>query len=326
MAGGLALGANGYLLSVATLIVINAMLAQSVNVVQGLAGQVSLAQAGFMGLGAYGSAYLIQAREWSFWVAAAATLLAALGAGLVVAVLTVRFRELMHFAIGTLAFATIFTEALNNWNAAGGSSGYPVAFTLPKLLVIDPRAGLGLYWFAVFALLVLLTFQALLMRSTLGRCFVAVRENGLLAESLGVPARLIRILALTLSTIPAAAAGIVFAPALTYISPPNFAFTVLVDALLMTMIGGSGTLAGPVLGAVVFGVVPQLLQFSGELSSGVFGLLLVLLVLFTPGGILGIAENALSALRRVARGRVGAEHPDHSIVAHPFAASREAGQ
>jgi branched-chain amino acid transport system permease protein len=285
---GLGFGDSSFLLTVATLALVQGLLAVSINIVQGLAGQVSLAQAGLMAVAAYTAAYLTGTRHWPVPGALAVAVVLCVLTGFAVAVVTVRFRDLMHFAIATLGFSLILQGVLSGSGAVGGTSGLPVTYALPGLpLVPGDRV---------------LAAQAAIMRSRVGHAFVGIRENHLLAASLGIQAARYRILAMTIGAVPAALAGILFGYAQTFISPDDFGLTLTVNVIVMTVVGGAGTLAGPLLGAALFGVAPQILSISGEARSGIFGVLLIVIVIYVPGGLLGLACLAIGRCRLAAGG------------------------
>jgi len=297
---GLGFGDSSFLLTVATLALVQGLLAVSINIVQGLAGQVSLAQAGLMGVAAYTAAYLTGTRHWPVPGALAVAIVLCVLTGFAVAVVTVRFRDLMHFAIATLGFSLILQGVLSGSGAVGGTSGLPVTYALPGLpLVPGDRV---LYWYVAVIILVVLAAQAAMMRSRVGHAFVGIRENHLLAASLGIQSARYRILAMTIGAVPAALAGILFGYAHTFISPDDFGLTLTVNVIVMTVVGGAGTLAGPLLGAALFGVAPQILSISGEARSGIFGVLLILIVIYIPGGLLGLACLAIGRCRLAAGG------------------------
>lgn len=316
---GLAFGHNAFILAVAVLALIEGLLAISVNVVQGLAGQVSLAQAGLMAIAAYTTAYLNGVRHIAMPWALAAAFGGAVIAGFVVAIATVRFSELMHFAIATLGFTLILQGALSNWSAAGASSGLSAAYSLPGL---TSSSGTALYWYVSAIIMVILAAQAVLMRSRVGHAFVAIRENPLLSASLGISGTRYRILAMTISAVPAALAGILFGYSQTFINPNDFGLTLTVNVIVMAVVGGAGTLIGPLVGAAAFGATPELFSVSGEARSGVFGLILVVVVVFAPGGLLGLADLVA---RRVRRALVGKQAPPEAATraqrGHPTARS-----
>jgi branched-chain amino acid transport system permease protein len=286
---------NSYLLAAAGLAMIYAMLGVSLNIIWGLAGQFSMAQGGLMAVAAYASSIAVMQWQWPFWWAAAFALLLAVGASLVLGFVSLRFRE-MHFAIATLAFAMLIVAILNNWEFVGASGGMAASYRIPhipvfELLGISPGSYEAMFAVSLIAILLLLCGQALILQTRIGRAIVTIREDEMLAQSLGVAISRYKILAFVLSSIPAAAAGILYSPFLTFIYPNAFGFTLLVNTILLVAVGGAGSLSGPIIGAILFAALPELLGVSSELRLAIYGLALIGITLFTPRGIIGLMED-----------------------------------
>ncbi len=291
LAGGLfaALASgNRYLLAAATLALIYAIQGISLNVIWGLAGQFSMAQVGLMAVSAYASAFAMTGWKWPFWGSAAFAVVLTAVISLLLGTIALPFRE-MHFAIATLAFAMLFVAVLNNWALLGGSGGMVAAYRLPPFPggLIDTGSYEGMFVVALAIVLVLLVGQAALMRTRAGRAFLAIREDEMLAQALGVHIRRYKVLAFALSSLPAALSGILYAPFLTFIYPRAFGMSLLINTILFVAVGGVGSLGGPVLGAIIFGALPELLRMAGELRLAIYGVALILITMFTPGGLMG---------------------------------------
>jgi branched-chain amino acid transport system permease protein len=235
--------------------------------------------------------------QWSFWAAALFAVGLTMGISLALGLISLPFRE-MHFAIATLSFAMLFVAVLNNWPVLGGSGGMIASYGIPRvplfpLSLIDPRTYQGIFTVSLLAVLLLLAGQAVLMNTRAGRAFVAIREDETLARSLGIAVRRYKVLAFVLSSVPAAVGGVLYAPFLTFIYPKAFALPLLINVILFVAVGGVGSLAGPVLGAVIFGALPELLRLAGELRLAIYGAALILITLFTPGGLMGWLDAML---------------------------------
>lgn len=292
-----------YVLAVAGLALIYAIQAISLNVIWGLAGQFSMAQTGLMAVAAYASAFAIMEWHWSFWAAAALALAVTSLIALALGTISLPFRE-MHFAIATLAFAMLFVAILNNWQLLGGSGGMIASYQLPPLPFVDTSSYEGMFGFALLVVLLLLLGQAALMHTRTGRAFLSIRDDETLAQSIGIAVRRYKVLAFVLSSFPAALAGILYAPFLTFLYPKGFGIPQLINSILFVAVGGLGSLTGPVIGAVIFSALPEVLRMAGELRVAIYGIALIAITMYTPGGLMGWLDAALRRrrLRRRAPG------------------------
>jgi branched-chain amino acid transport system permease protein len=266
------------------------VVAISLDLMVGYVGQLSLAHAAFFALGAYTSALLFVRFQWSMWVgipaAAAATALAAFLLGLVI------LRTRGHrFIIITVAFSEIMKLAATNWvDVTRGFMGLP-GLQIPSLYVpgigaID-IASKDRFYYVVLAAAVL-TFVACrrLVRSRIGQAFVLVRENEVLAESLGISAFRYCMIAFVAGAGLAGAAGSLYAHYVGFVSPDLFNFSWVTIMLIMVILGGKGTLLGPALGAVLFTFLPELLREASQWRMIIFATVLIVATLFMPRGII----------------------------------------
>lgn len=271
---------------VAALVVVWAVALAGLNIIQGLAGYPSLAQAAFYGIGAYTSSILLE-HGWSMWPAALAGVGGALLLGLLLAGVFSRTRG-QYFAIGTLFFGAVchlvFTNA-GDWT--GGPNGMPVQLgvdfeQIPALLAGSLVA-------------VLLAFHAL-GRSSLGGALLSVREDEDLAGHLGVPTARAKLLGVLMSAAFGGWGGVLLAQYNGVIAPSQFTF---VQGFLMFVaigIGGYGRLFTPLVGALVVVGLTQLLKLEPGISQMVLGVLFILVTLAMPGGIIGTVERLLARL------------------------------
>lgn len=282
------------------------VVAISLDLMVGYVGQLSLAHAAFFALGAYTSALLFLRLKWSMWIgipaAAAVTALAAFVLGLVI------LRTRGHrFIIITVAFSEIMKLAAANWvDVTRGFMGLP-GLQIPSLYVpgvgaVD-IASKERFYYVVLAGAVL-TFVACrrLVRSRIGQAFVLVRENEVLAESLGVSAFRYCMIAFVVGAALAGAAGSLYAHYVGFVSPDLFNFSWVTIMLIMVILGGKGTLIGPALGAVVFTFLPELLRETSQWRMIIFGAILIIATLFMPRGIIfPVIEHLVPARWRTRR-------------------------
>lgn len=270
---------------------INALLAQSINILTGYAGQISLGQAAIYGAGAYGSGVLTVQYDWPLWAAAPAGIVLALVVGALVSIPAGRVRE-FYLAMVTLGLGLLAFEIFRQWSGVtGGFSGLSNIPSPPlQTLVVGGYAvGLVSYYYAVLVLVVAVTWLlSNVLKSHVGRSFVAVQESELAAATLGVdPARRKR-LAYLLSAALAGLAGVLYAHLVGFVSPEAFSGTTSIAILVFAVLGGMRTLAGPFLGAALLTFLPDQLQSFSEYQHLIYGLVLLLSFLVLPRGIAGL--------------------------------------
>ncbi|MGH7314072.1 MAG: ABC transporter permease subunit [Candidatus Rokuibacteriota bacterium] len=277
---------NAYYLHILIMAGIFAILALSLNLLLGYTGQLSLGHAAFFGIGAYASALLTLRLDWSVWAGLAAGMLAAALAGWAIGRLALKLRG-AYFVLVTISFAGVISLVSVNWmeltNGPLGLPGIPPPALGPWSLRSKPA-----YYYLVLAAVALawLVCQRL-VGSRIGRAFVALRENEPLAESVGIDVTRYLVLAAVVSAAMAGLAGGLYAHYTRFVSPEVFLFTYTVTMVIMVVAGGKGTLAGPLVGALLFTALPEVLReaTSWQWQMLAYGVILVLLVFFLPRGI-----------------------------------------
>jgi branched-chain amino acid transport system permease protein len=275
-----------YLLSLWTVMTIAAI---GLNLTLGYAGQISLAQASFVGIGAY-TAALLTTNGWPLATAfvLAALLSFAIGWALGYPALRVAHH---YLAFVTLSFGTLVFLVLRNeeWLTKGvyGISGIP----RPVILGWSTKAPMHFYFFCL-AVLAMVSFAAWwLIQSPWGRAFTALRENPTRALSLGVDTRRYTLMAFALGSALGGVAGVLYAPLVQFIEPTAFALGLSFNLLLMVIVGGAGRFYGPFLGAAVSVLLPEWLRFSEGLYLMAYAIFVMLLLAFCPSGLLGLGEK-----------------------------------
>lgn len=295
---------DGYYRRVLLLVGINITMAVSLNLINGFAGQFSLGHAGFMAVGAYTSAYLTVhtaplIRQWlpflEAWSAlgnatlfALALLLAgaaAAVAGVIVGLPSLRLRG-DYLAIATLGFGEIIRVVLLNIPAVGGAQG---------MYGIPPYT--DFFWVALVALAVIVLSRNIAC-STHGLAFVAIREDEVAAEAMGVPTTRYKVLAFLIGAFFGGMGGALYAHQLLFIEPRNFGFLLSIQFVTMVVLGGTGSITGSVLAATVLTVLPEALRQFEQYRMIAYALMLILLMLLRPQGIFGTRELSLAWLWR----------------------------
>ena len=271
------------------------ILALSLNLLLGYTGQLSLGHAAFFGIGAYTSALLALKLEWPFWIGLPAAALAAGLAGWAIGRLALKVRG-AYFVLVTISFAGVISLVSVNWmELTNGPLGLP-GVPAPELAGLSFRTKSAYYYLVLLAAAVAYLVCHRLVHSRLGRAFLALRENEALAESVGVDPVRTLVLAAVVSAALAGVAGSLYAHYTRFVSPEVFLFSYTVTMVIMVVAGGKGTLLGPVVGALLFTVLPEALReaMAWQWQMLAYGVLLVVLVYFLPRGIV----PAVSAWRR----------------------------
>jgi len=278
--------ANAYFLHIVIMAGVFGILASSLNLLLGYTGQLSLGHAAFFGIGAYTSALLSVRWEWSFWLALPAAVLAAGIAGWAIGRLALKLRG-AYFVLVTISFAGVIALVSINWmDLTNGPLGLP-GVPAPELGPWSLRTKSAYYYLVLAAVALAYEVCRRLVHSRIGRAFVALRENESLAESVGVDGTRYLVLAAVVSAGLAGLAGSLYAHYTRFVSPEVFLFTYTVTMVIMVVAGGKGTLAGPLVGAVLFTILPEALRAatSWQWQMLAYGVILVVLVFFLPRGI-----------------------------------------
>jgi branched-chain amino acid transport system permease protein len=281
---------------------INVMLALGLDFILGYAGQLNLGQSAFYGIGAYVSTLLIMRLGVPFWPAFACGVLFAGCAGMALSLFAARLRG-HYLAIASLGFAVIVYQVLLNWiSVTQGPLGiYAIAPPPPVSLfgfTVDFSDTKNLFYLAAaFAFLCYLLLDQL-VRSPIGETLTAIREDEVSAASLGVNCQLWKVFAFGVGSAVAGAAGCFYASFVGTLVPDAFFITESFTILAMVIVGGMGTLIGPVGGAILLTVLPEVLRGLGDIRLIVYGLALTLVVLFMPGGMVQAAQLIATRLRR----------------------------
>lgn len=299
---GLEATTNQYIQLVLLYMCANIVFAVSLNLVNGFTGQFSLGHAGFMAVGAYVSAYLSTAvvpnpSFFNFlWFALAGGLVAAV-AGYIVGLPSLRLRG-DYLAIVTLGFGEIIRVILLNTPAVGGARGLGGIPRPPEVVIGDfiLTPFYFNYLLATFWVIVTVTFMWRLVHSVQGRAFLSVREDEIAAQSMGINTTQVKVRAFVISSFFAGVAGAVFAHSSQFLTPATFGFTKSVDAIIMVVLGGMGSITGSILAAVVVTLLPEfvlrpLTDLIGiDLRMIIYSLALILFMILRPEGILGTRE------------------------------------
>lgn len=300
---------NNFQLRVVMLFLVYALVALGLNILVGLAGLVSLGQAGIYAVGAYAAAILATQYGWGFFPVAAVAMVATALCGLLLAYPTVRVRG-VYLAVITIAFGLIVQNVVIEWRSlTGGTLGISNV----------PRVNLGWGFLTVqglYGLFACVTFVAFLlhhnvMASRYGRAMRAVSQSETAAKAVGVDPTAMRVMAFVIAAVYAGLAGALYAYLNRYVNPDTFSFADSIRFLLMVILGGAGTTLGPLVGAGILTWIPNVLQQFGKWQLFAYGALLAIVIFVLPKGIVGTIKDWADKLMN--RGRT----EDRAVEAWP---------
>lgn len=298
------LAGNDYHLTVMSTAYIFAIATLGLNLITGYTGQLNLAHAGFMAVGAYTVGILTVDHGWSFWAAFPVAGLVTVVLGYFVGLVSLRLKG-HFFSIFTLCVGYIMFLVIEKWDSLThgtvGIMGIPAPGAMGSLEFETP---LALYYLTLVFLVLAVWAMRRIVKSLLGRTFMAIRNSDELAEALGINLMRNKVLAFMLSVFYAGMAGALYAGFVRFIGPDIASAEHTFDMMIFMLVGGLGTVLGPLLGAIGMPWLTQWLQFLQEYRFIVFGPILVALVIFMPYGVVGSFMQWRA--RRLAR--EGVEH------------------
>ena len=278
---------NTYHLDLMTNVGIYVLLAMGLNVVVGFAGLLNLGYAAFFAIGAYTYALLNLHLDCPFWIGLPIAGIVSMSFGLVIGIPSIRVRG-DYLAITTLGFGEIVRIAFNNLDRWTGGPNGLLGIDRPRIWNWSFSVNPTPYFYLVLLLVAITAYLLFRMSdSKIGRALVAIREDELAASCMGVPTLKIKLYAFGLSAFIAGVAGSVFAAKQTIVTPDSFDFVLSVLILAMVVLGGMGNIWGSALGALLLGCLPELLRGFAAYRMLLFGLIMILMMIFRPQGLLG---------------------------------------
>ncbi|MCC7274832.1 MAG: branched-chain amino acid ABC transporter permease [Alphaproteobacteria bacterium] len=299
--------ANPYVVFVGNQLMLYVILAVGLNILVGYAGQLAFANAAMFGIGAYGTGLLQVHFGVPYYAAAPAGALLAMLIGLAMAWPALRLSGL-YLALATLAFAQFTLWVFLHWESVTfGAGGFKVP--PPSFAPLPLPSNLGIYYLSLLAMAALVAIAWNVVRSRIGRAFVAIRDGEVAAQALGIDLFRYKAIAFGMSGLYAGIAGALHSALLNYVSPEGFDLFQMVLHKAMIVVGGLGSLAGSVVGATTLTLILEALREFKSTQEIAFGALLLVFVIFMPDGIVAALKQRLQGweepLRRV-RGRPGA--------------------
>ena len=290
--------ADAYMLYIANMIGFAVIGAVGLNLLTGFTGQISLGHAAFIGVGAYTSAILVTRLGFSFWLSIPFAGLVAALAGMIIGIPSLRVKGL-YLCIATLAAQFIFEFIFIHWESmTKGITG--INIPSPRIGSLEFITEKEFYWITLFFVVLGVGYARNLVRSRMGRAFVAIRDRDLSAEIIGINLFRYKLSAFAISSFYAGVAGALWVTFLKVVTPDHFPFILSIQYLAMIIVGGLGSVLGSIFGAVFITLTPELLNYLSEIvkmyapgheeifvpmKEVVFGLLIVLFLIFEPRGL-----------------------------------------
>jgi branched-chain amino acid transport system permease protein len=302
--------ANQYMLYIANMIGFAVIGAIGLNLLTGFTGQISLGHAAFIGIGGYTSAILVTRLGFSFWLSIPFAGLVAAAAGLVIGIPSLRVKGL-YLCIATLAAQFIFEFIFVHWESmTKGITGINVP--PPVIAGFEFNTEKRFYWITLVFTVLAVIYARNLVRSRMGRAFMAIRDRDLSAEIIGINLFRYKLSAFAISSFYAGVVGALWISYLKVITPEHFPLLLSVEYLAMIIVGGLGSVLGAIFGGIFMTLVPELLNFlSGivktvlpgqeaifePLKNVIFGMLIILFLIFEPRGLAEIWNRVKSFFR-----------------------------
>ena len=289
---------NDYLLNLCVVAGVYSIVVMGLGILLGWAGQMSLAQAAFLGIGAYTSAYFTTHVGLNFWQALPLSILMSALVGVGVGYPCLRLSG-HYLALATIGFGIITQLVLINWKAVTNGSDGITGIPAPPPIGSISFESYGTYFYIVLGFVVLCAYIAARIKATrVGRAMEAIRENELAASAMGINTTRYKILAFVLAGSYAGLAGSLLAHSIKFISPDSYSFDQSVVFLVMLILGGSSSIGGAILGAALLTLLPEVLRPLKNSYIMVYGAAVVAMIIFMPRGLVGLIEAFTNRFRR----------------------------
>ncbi len=285
--------ASGYVLYIVNLLMIYIVLALGLHLVIGETGQFALSHAAFYGIGIYAAGIINNTWHPNFVVSVLAAGAIAAALGYLLGALAIRMRDI-YLALSTFAFGEAMQWVFLNWTeVTNGSNGYQMSPA--RFFGFELTSDLGAYPFVVLGAALMLWLTVRLSRSQLGAAFRAVRESDVAARAMGIDANVVKRVAFMCSAAYAGVAGGLYTTFASFIHPESLGFWTTILILIMIVVGGIGSVRGAVVGAVIFGLISELLRQVLSFQEIIYGLILIGFMMFAPRGLFSGRARARKA-------------------------------
>jgi branched-chain amino acid transport system permease protein len=276
-----------YTVFLMSLLAIYALVSLGLNLLMGYTGQIAAGHAGFLALGAYFTAIVGTHLVWL--PCPVVLLLAGIFSGMVGFLLGIPILRLKGFyiAMATLAFGVVVSEVILQWSSVtGGDDGFGVP--IARIAGFEFDSDYKLFYLVIPITIIMTLLAKNLVNGYIGRAFIALRESDIAAQTIGIDLAKYKTIAFAISAFYTGVAGGLFAYLITFLSPDAFTIELSVDFIAMIVIGGMGSILGSIIGAVILTGMQQILAGLLDLQVFIFGLSLIVFMIFMPRGISGM--------------------------------------
>lgn len=286
-----------YPLHLLIMVAIFAILTLSLNLITGYGGLISLGHAGFFLIGSYTAALLSVYQGWPFWLDMPAAVVITAASGLLLGIPALRWSG--HFlAVITIAFGTIVQLLSINWTFLTNGVDGVAPIPRPWLPGIDLTSDLAYYYFCVLILAIVIYLMIRLVDSGFGRALKALKDDEIAAAAMGIDIARSKIAAFVISAAIAGLAGALYAHYIRFLNPDSFSLDVSIRIFMMMIIGGVGNIAGSLLGSFVVYILPEILRPLQDYYYMIWGIIVILVMLFLPGGLISLGKVISGLLAR----------------------------
>src|ERR1700720_1122054 len=280
---------DGYIIQLLNIAILNAIVVLGLNFVTGWAGQINFGQAAFYGLGAYTTA--IATKSGMPWITPPfLSAVVVIAASLMLGLPTMRLRT-YYLAMTTIGFGEIIRLIIVHWEpVTGGTSGLRA---IPGISIFGfgPQGQVQHYYLLIATLVLAVAIAARVRNSVFGRAMIATRDSEIAAEQSGVDTTRTKLLAFMIGAVYAGLAGCLYASSIRFISPDSFSGIQAIRLMTMLIVGGMGSIAGCVIGAVALTILPETLRFLGQWYLVLYGLGVIVVIVLAPGALASIAAR-----------------------------------
>ena len=288
---------SNYVMGIIVRILFYMILAGSLNIINGYSGQFNIGHAGFLCVGAYTEAILATRFGLSFWILLPVAGVVTAFVGYLVALPTLKLKGI-YLAIVTLGFSEIVRLIAQNWMSfTGGPMGIK-SIPSPVFFGTKMSSPMLYYYIALILVLVFLFTSHRVINSRVGRAWIAIREDEAAAASLGVNTRIYKSMNFMYGAFWAGVAGATMAPYYRFIAADMFTLDEGFNILSMVIIGGQGTLVGPLLGAALVNTITEVFRFASDYRMVLYAVLIIIMMWFRPQGIFGVKNSVLAGKKK----------------------------
>lgn len=289
------MGVRSYYLHIAILGLMNALLGLGLNLIAGYTGQLSLAHAAFFGIGSYTAALCMLKIKLGFWTASLLAAVMAALVGVAFGIPTLRLKG-PYFVISTLGFGEIVRLVFLNWqnvtNGPNGLTGIPAPAPIDLgFMVLSFDTKMGAYYLILTVLLAVLFLYYNVVHSRIGRALRAIRNDQIAAEVMGINLTFYKVLAFAAGAALAGFTGALYAGYIRFISPDSFTTSESINIMTTMVLGGMGTIIGPIIGAVSITYLLETMRFFADYRLVIYGLLMFFIILYMPRGLAGVCSD-----------------------------------